>query len=328
MKIKTYEFVLEAYQPIAHHSETFGNEAVAMRRKVRQSDGSWAMVPIVTGDTMRHGLREAAAYAFLDAAGLLDEGNLTESALRLLFSGGMMTGRGDAGTIKLDDFRQMVELCPPLALLGGCAGNRVIPGRLQVDDAQLICSETERFMPAWLKGWLGERELDTCRASIEEVQRVRMDPTLDPGKVKLLADGEQVRVAGRLGAGEKAHAEDDAIARDESKSSMMPRKFERLAQGSQFHWSVTATCYSDLDEDTLHTMMGVFLSRAYVGGKRGTGHGLLVPIEGRDVAVRRPSDTSNVDVKALSTGKVGDLFREHVSARREQIKDWLNRVDA
>ncbi len=61
-----YEFVLEAALPIAHHEGTFGNEAVIMRRKIRQKDG-WAKVPIVTGDTMRHGMREAAAYVLLDA---------------------------------------------------------------------------------------------------------------------------------------------------------------------------------------------------------------------------------------------------------------------
>ena len=69
MQRHRYEFVLEAAQPIAHLAENIGNEGVLMRRKVRTADGSFASVPMVTADTMRHGMREAAAYMFLDAAG-------------------------------------------------------------------------------------------------------------------------------------------------------------------------------------------------------------------------------------------------------------------
>lgn len=63
MQVNHFEFVLEARTPIAHHSETLGNEQIAMRRKVRQRGGAWADVPIITGDTMRHGMREAADRA-------------------------------------------------------------------------------------------------------------------------------------------------------------------------------------------------------------------------------------------------------------------------
>ncbi|MGH8630893.1 MAG: hypothetical protein ACREU7_09045, partial [Burkholderiales bacterium] len=116
MERKRLEFILEARSPIAHHQETFGNTAVLMRQKVRQPDGSFAAVPIITGDTMRHGLREAGTYCLLDCAGLLGEA-LTEQALRLLFAGGMVTGSGSV--VKLDEYREMVDLVPTLALLGG-----------------------------------------------------------------------------------------------------------------------------------------------------------------------------------------------------------------
>jgi len=334
MEIKRYEFILEASTPIAHHSESFGNSAIVMRRKVRQPDGTWRQVPVVTGDTMRHGLREAAAYAFLDAAGLLDEGQLGEAALRLLFAGGMLTERGDAANIKLDHFREMCELCPPLALLGGCADNRMIPGRLAVDDAILICSEQHRYLPDWVTEWkpadgttVGE-QLDTCRASLEEVQRVRMDPVLDPGKRKLLLPDAAVEVSHRLASAEGAHEANDAMARDESKSSMMPRRFERMAQGSLFYWSATCNCYSELDVDTFHTMLGAFLANACVGGKRGTGHGKLRAVTARNIEIRRPSQRVGVvDVGSLGP-RVGQRFVEHVAQRKEQIRTWLSSVNA
>ena len=63
-EVVAYEVLVEAVTPIAHHSESMGNHAVAVRRKVRQADGSFVMVPMVSGDAMRHGMREASAYAF------------------------------------------------------------------------------------------------------------------------------------------------------------------------------------------------------------------------------------------------------------------------
>lgn len=325
MEIKRYEFLLEATTPIAHHAEVFGNSAMIMRRKVRTPDG-WAHVPIITGDTMRHGLREAAAYAFLDAAGMLDKGSLSEAALRLLFAGGMVTGRGDASVVKLDAYREMVDLMPPLALLGGCASNRVIPGRLTVDDAVLVCQESARFVPEWMIERAGA--IDTCRAHVEVVQRVRMDPTLDPGKRKLLSDGASADAQRRLLASEAAHESDDAVDRSDAKSSMMPRSFECVVVGSFFAWTVEAVTYSDLDADTFNAMVASFLRNARVGGKRGTGHGSIRAVEARGVHVARPQDRTDTIRGTELAPKIGDIFRSHVAARKDRIAKMLAEVDA
>lgn len=328
MQQKRYECVLEAALPIAHHECTIGNEAIIMRRKVRHN-GGWAAVPIVTGDTMRHGMREAAAYVFLDAAGLLDEPKISEAALRLLFAGGMVTGKGDAGSVKLDQYRELCELVPSMALFGGCAENRVIPGRLIVEDATLICDEAARFVPDWASKMAVEfaGELDTCRAHVEETQRVRMDPTLQPQKRQLLLESGQVAVNRRLAASEQASAAGDAVGKQDEKSTMMPRRFERVAQGSLFAWGCEATVYNDLELDTFLVAMCAFLGNARVGGKRGTGHGLLRVVAGRDVEIVTTAKLSPVDVTALA-GKVGTLFRSHVAERKERIAAFLAGVNA
>lgn len=326
METKRFEFMLEATTPIAHHSEVHGNHAIVMRRKVRLPDGAWAHVPVVTGDTMRHGLREAIAYAYLDAAGLLGDTKLTEAALRLLFAGGMVTGRGDASSIRLDHYHEMIELMPSLALLGGCAGNRVIPGRLTVDDAVLVCSESRALVPEWIVASAGH--VDTCRAHVEISQRVRMDPTLDPGKRNLLTAAASGAVAGRLRSSEAASETDDALMRDSAKSSMMPRTFECISAGSVFSWGVTAQCWSELDVDTFMTMVAAFLANARVGGKRGTGHGLLRAVKAQGVIVSRPSERMHpLDTTALAT-KAGETFRAHVAARKDRVRTFLETVDA
>lgn len=331
METKSYGMLLEAVSPIAHHESNDGNQSIAMRRKVRQPDGSWARVPYITGDSLRHGLREAAAYAFLDAAGLLDEKALSEAATRLLFSGGMITGRGDGAVVNMDRYRELCSLCPPLALLGGCTDNRSVPGRLFVDEATLVCEENRRYLPEWALDWLKEQgtsELDSHRAMMEEVQRVRMDPMLDPGKRALMLPDAQVEVSKRLTDGEVAHATDDAIARDASKSTMMPRRFERLAVGSLFYWRVTCHCMTPLDVDTFHVMVAAYASRMLVGGKRSTGHGQMRVVASRELVVSRPSeDIKAVDVTDLGP-RIGQLFVEHVRANREQIVTWLRTVNA
>lgn len=326
MQTLRYEMLLTAETPIAHHAETVGNMAIHQRRKVRQPDGTFEMVPVINADTMRHGLRESAAYAFLDAAGLLGAEALSRAALRLLFAGGMVTGRGDAGQVSLDRFRELSELCPPLVLLGGCCDSRVIPGRLFVEDAVLVCEEQRAYLPSWVAERSGT--LDTCRAHVEEQQRVRMDPLLSPEKRTLLTSGEQRAAIGQLTDGERAHEGDDAHGRDETKSTMLPRSFEVVVQGSQFSWAVTAQCVTDLDVDTLHMMLAAFLYRPVVGGKRGTGHGRLRLTTWCNVPIARAKDAAQeMDVATLGP-KMGELFRSHVAERKERIKAFLATVDA
>lgn len=329
MEQKRFEFILEARQPIAHHEETIGNTSVLMRRKVRMPDGGWSRVPAITADTMRHGLREAASYATLDAAGMLGDSIENEAALRLLFSGGMITG-ASGGAVKLGDYREMVDVFPPLALFGGCAQNRSIPGRMCVDDAVLLCDETAHLMPAWVEEWRDSigTALDSHRAHVEEVQRVRMDPTLDPGKRQLLTAGAREGAEQRLLKSENAAEMGDDKAKQEAKSGMMPRRFERIAAGSLFHWSVTATCYSELDVDTFMATCASFLHDARVGGKKGTGHGLVKPITARNVHLRRMRDRAEtLDADGLG-GQVGTLFQNHVQERADKLRSFLEQVAA
>jgi hypothetical protein len=323
-----YEFILEALSPISHASESIGNTSLAMREKRRLPDGSFAHIPIITGDTMRHGLREAAAYALLDAAGMLDTPKLGEAALRLLFAGGMITG-SDSGAVKLDDFRRMVALVPPLGLLGGCAQNRAIPGKVQVDAADLICTETAHRMPEWVTEHLRTNgvALQSCRGHIEEVQRVRMDPTLDPSKRKLLTDGG-AQAERRLLSSEHGKEVGDAVLAQDSKSSMMPRRHETVVAGALFFWAVTATVHSELERDTFNTMLGSFLRDARVGGKKATGNGRIRPVVAKQLTVLRPREApENLDVGALAP-RVGSLFFAHVNERKAEVAEFLAKVDS
>jgi hypothetical protein len=341
-KAKLYEhislqFILEAETPIAHHSESIGNHQILMREKVRTPAG-FREIPFITADTMRHGLREAAAYAFLDAAGLLDEGNLTEAALRLLFNGGMITGKGgDSSSVNLDVFREMCELMPHLSLLGGCARNRSIESKVAVEHAMLLCDESRHLVlpDSWQAQAIEQVELHSFRAHIQEHTRTRGDSLLSPSKRKLLSDGEQARIAGKLVAHEKASEGEDAGGREENKSTMMPRSYEALVRGSLFLWEVSAKVQGDVERDAFFTMVLAFLSQGFkVGGKKAVGCGSIRVArmaEGpaaRIVPLRRPmAQVEAMDTKALAP-KVSESFRQHVSDRRDRIREMLRKVDA
>jgi hypothetical protein len=324
-----WEFILEAMQPIAHHEGTIGNESFIMMTEVRQASGEFRKVAIISGDTMRHKMREASTYALLDAAGLLGTTALTEEALRLLFAGGMITGSA-GGAVKLDIYRELCELIPPLAIFGGCAQNRCVPGRLQVSEAILICDETKRLLPEWVREYVAEQGAATipARRHVESVQRVRMDPVLDPAKRNLLTEGAQVAINERLRLSEKASEEGDAALATKEKSTNMPRRIERVKMGSLFYWTVGATLMSELDADTFKVAVLAFLANAVVGGKSGTGHGRIQAVKGKQLQLTRPKDAAqDINASALAP-QVGSIFKAHVNERAGRVKEFLSKVEA
>ena len=329
MQITRYEFLARAVDPIAHHEESLGNVSVFMRKRMMLPNGTVQRVPYITGDSIRHKAREAAVYATLDAAGLLDDPKLTEGALRLLFAGGMVTGKGDSSVINLDSYRELTTLFPPLALFGGCVDNRPLPGQLIVDEGNLVCQETIHTAPDWVHQYLDANkiELQTHRRLLEEVMRVRMDPTLSPEKVKLLSGEQQISVNRRLCASGKAHDDGDTKEAEREKSTMMPRSHERIIQGSLLWCALEARTYNALEADAFGYTVGCLLNNFTVGGKQATGHGRLKFVVGNRIHFAPTAG----DLSAMGSelaGKTGTLFRAHIAEHRNQLITWLEKVAA
>lgn len=324
METTRYEMLLKARTPIAHASETIGNQSLFNRKPVRQPNDDVALVGYLSGDSIRHQMREAAAYGTLHAAGILDDPQLSEGALRLLWSGGMVTGKGDASVINIERYRELVSLFPPLALFGGCTDNRPLPGQLNVDEGDLVCTEQAHNFPAWLTEWLAEHgeRVDSCRAYVEETQRVRMDPTLFPDKVKLLSDHAQANVSGRALMSEAAHESGDAVEKQKSKSTMMPRTHERLIQGSLLWFGVEARTYSPLERDAFEFTLACLLNNFKIGGKQATGHGKLEFVAGARVHFE-PTAGKLESIGADLAPRTGEIYRAHVAQRKEELISWL-----
>jgi hypothetical protein len=324
MQTTRYEMIVRAQDPISHSQENLGNQSIFARKGIRLPGGHRVEVAYLSGDCLRHQLREAAAYGTLHAAGMLDDPQLSEGALRLLFNGGVVTGKGNASVVNIDRYRELVALFPPLALFGGCTDNRPVPGQLVVDEGNLLCSEMAHITPQWIVAWAAENNepLESCRAAVEEVQRVRMDASLFPDKVKLLADGERIKVSQRMLKSERAHEDADSKAKAESKSAMMPRTHERLIQGALLWLGVEARTYSDLEFDAFNFVLACLLNNFRVGGKLGTGHGRLQFVAGARIQFQ-PTAGNLEQVGSELAPKTGDLYRAHVQARKDDLASWL-----
>lgn len=328
MKQHRIEMILRAAEPTAHHSETFGNTALIMREKMRMRDGRFEAIPIITGGTMRHGLRRSSAYVYLAAAGLLDEPGLTEASSRLLFNGGVIAGASGGG-VKLGEYHEIVDLCPMLRILGGCAQNRTMDGRSEIGSAVLICGESLELLPEWVSEYLDSQKtfVDTHRSHVEEVTRVRMDSLLQAGDRELLLPGEKARVEGRMIAHEAASEGGDAKKKDANKSTMMPRSFERVVRGSLWYWTMDFTTYSTLDEDTMWTMILGFATNIKVGGKKAERHGRMEVAHAREFELAKPVESVEFALASKADAK-GALFKRHVQERREKIREFLQTVVA
>jgi hypothetical protein len=290
-------------------------------------NGTVERVPYITGDSIRHKVRETAAYATLDAAGLLDDPSLSEGALRLLFAGGTVTKKGKANVIDVDAYRELVALFQPLALLGGCIDNRQLPGQTIVNEGNLVCSEMMHTAPNWVNKWLDENgfQVQSYRRLMEEVTRVRMDPTTSPEKVKLLTADAQVEVNRRLLASGKAHSEGDTAEAEREKSTAMPRSFERIVQGSLFWCGIEARTYTPLEADAFDYSVACLLNNFTVGGKVATGHGRLRFVAGNRIHFAPTAGTLEGMGDSLAL-KTGSLFKAHVAERSKEIRRWLDKV--
>lgn len=303
------DFLLRAITPIAHHAEVNGNIASMMREDLAFGAHTHS-VPIITGDTMRHGLRAAAADLALEAAGIT--GDLGESAVRFLYNGGGIGGQPGA-SVDVKAYREMVEIHPALALLGGCVDNRILAGSLQVNRALLVCSEAQDagVLPEWV-GCASEQVERSCVAWCDEVMRTRMEPMMQPGK-RALAGADADDYLERLIAGEATN-------------TMMPRTFEVVKAGALFWWSVSAQPVNGLQRDAFWAMVGRFLSAPTVGGKQGSGFGRLSLVRAWGCTSMPARVEASPMTMADACDAAADRHAEHIAKNAERLADMLRKV--
>lgn len=127
-----------AVSPVTHMAGTAGNEALIAREPVRLPDGTERMVPVLSGNAVRHCAVRAPGVGWLVAEYGL-RGQLTLAQLNFLFHGGSLTeSTGRENTARVADLH---EAAPLFRLLGGCLPDQILNGSLRVSRGVLCCEE-------------------------------------------------------------------------------------------------------------------------------------------------------------------------------------------
>lgn len=253
-----------AIEALHHGAGTEGNTQVLRRQEVVTPDGEIASVPFVSGNSLRHMLRDAGVRYALDAMGVPDA-SMSKGTIDLLFSGGSLGGKASVTMAKA---RRVAELFPILSVLGYSAGSRIQPGKIEMSHLHLHCEENAHRAPA-----LSPHALRLAGQFVGEEFGTRHDAARLPYAQRLLNAPRAV----------EAEPVKGKRAPKDEESTQMIYDWETVLPGARFWGGLTYREMSPRELDALRSALsyacegmhpdGGYLFR--VGAKRGTGHGLM-----------------------------------------------------
>lgn len=146
MTTATIPLTLTLLSPLHHGAGTSGNTQMLRTQEITLPDGSSAVVPFVSGSSLRHAIRAAIADLTLTTLGA-QPGTLSKPLVDLLYSGGALTS-GDGGSdVRLDGHRRLDQLWGAAGLLGYAGRGQIWSGTLYTDFLELVCAENRWRMP-------------------------------------------------------------------------------------------------------------------------------------------------------------------------------------
>lgn len=317
------EITATALSPIVHGAGTSGNSQL-----LRQQDWFFidpttkkpirCKVPFVSGNSIKHRIRNSAIRYALDAMGV-EDGTLSKPEVDLLFSGGHLAKGGAA--IDLSSARKLAELLPPLSLCGYSAGNAMEESRLMVSDLHVVCAENAARIPDDLAThpMLGVRAGELRG---EEFGTRHDQATKHAGR-RWLTDGAADAVAKR--AGDKLLAPPKNKASEErGDSAQMIYDFGTIVAGSVLWGSVD---YADLTEGERAALVSAFVYWSTdrrgdqlvcgVGAKNSIGYGMLKFDLRTSMRIAAPSFEERALIVEGDTE--AGRYRAHLRDRKDEI---------
>lgn len=124
--------------PLSHNGDTpASTETLIRRERLVTRGGEIEEIPVYSGNAFRGILRRLAAAHLCEMVGVQPG---TE-AYYTLFSGGMLDKGGDGGPLDIGERRRVRALVPMVALFGGCVGNAIMGGMLEIGILRPWCRE-------------------------------------------------------------------------------------------------------------------------------------------------------------------------------------------
>lgn len=242
-------------------------------------------VPCVSGNSIRHGLREAAAHMYLSL--LREEGGppvkLPPKLYYVLFSGGANQG-GDGGHFDFDERAEVMRMIPPIAVFGTARDGGTFAGAVYVSSAQPASRETWDLI-------LPPRPTDAwpCGAVAADALAERVWLQKHTSALRMLADRQYTRTdALRVRSPEyvsipEESAEEPAVDKKGKKGKtekasphQMIYTYQTLVKGVAMVHEVgflqpadalTASCFG--------AVLGSWAAAPTIGGRAALGHGLV-----------------------------------------------------
>lgn len=144
----TIPLTVTLLSPLHHGAGTSGNSQLLRTQEIVLPDGTAAVVPFVSGNSLRHAIRHACAELTLEAVNA-GRGELTKPVVDLLYSGGALTS-SDTAQIDLAGHRNLDRAWPAAGLMGYSGRGQIWAGTLYVDHLCLVCAENAWRVPGRL----------------------------------------------------------------------------------------------------------------------------------------------------------------------------------
>lgn len=214
--------IATALDAIHHGAGTSGNTQLLRVQEIVTQDGRRARVPFISGNSIKHMIRDGAVRFALDAMQVPD-GSLTKPVVDLLFSGGHLSKSGSS--VDLNTARRLSVSFPVLSLCGYSAGNFMTASKLRVDNLHLVCEENNWRVPDGVTPALLAKRAGHYRS---EAFGTRHEALRAPHVAKLLEDKTAEAHANAVSAQKGSKTPSKA-----SDSSQMIYDFEVLCAGSE-----------------------------------------------------------------------------------------------
>jgi len=289
--------------------QTFGITTKLRREKFVQLDGSVEEVPVISGNGIRGRLRDlgmahccrALGYGVNENTG--EVAGLSLPAFYFLFSGGALSASEGGKSLDLAYARRLRELIPLVGVFGGAIGNQILPGKLIVDKAYPICSETSHLLPE------AYRSDTSVFGFIQEEMYTRKDDEKNE-HLRPLLTGETQRA---LLAGTSSQA------MTEAGPQQMMYYVESFAAGTRFYWRVLLTDATDVEFEAFLTCLAEFSKMPYLGGRSaaGLGHVAMSCDQWRRIDSRLAPTGTAIDVP------LGTKYQQHLQTHGADIRSLL-----
>lgn len=301
--------------PLSHIGESIGPDSYLSQDVIIGPDGRPVECFVYSGNAFRGILRDMATIYMSETMNAnLGEGTVQYplGVFYLLFSGGSLGGKQ---SVDIDQARAYRRNVPMLSVFGGGVGNQILTGKISIGAMYPLVAECQRVLPSHLRNlaapswteWTFDKSFTRMDDAKNEERRKYL---IDDDKPALPGAQEQLTIEGATKSKE--------TKKKEEKPQQMRYSVELLAAGAQLYQRIDIRDMTTLELGAFVSALAQFARHPYIGGKSGTGHG-LVEIEYQ----WRPAGDGEAKGKFLSLGSGGLWLSKPADDAREVYDDYL-----